>query len=38
MEHFISQRFARKGAKVVEPNLKAFHAGREAAAPCPSLA
>jgi indolepyruvate ferredoxin oxidoreductase beta subunit len=32
MEHFIESLFARKGAKVVASNLKAFQAGREAAA------
>lgn len=32
MEQFIESIFASKGAKVVETNLKAFHAGREAAA------
>jgi indolepyruvate ferredoxin oxidoreductase beta subunit len=32
MEKFIEKIFASKGAKVVETNLKAFHAGREAAA------
>jgi indolepyruvate ferredoxin oxidoreductase beta subunit len=31
MEHFIESLFARKGAKVVASNLKAFQAGREAA-------
>ena len=38
MERYISQRFARQGAKVVRQNLTAFNAGREVAAPCPSLA
>ncbi len=32
MEHFIQSLFARKGEKVVASNLKAFQAGREAAA------
>ena len=32
LEHFITTTFAAKGAKVVETNLKAFRAGREAAA------
>lgn len=31
LEHFIRQTFAGKGAKVVDINLRAFHAGREAA-------
>ncbi len=34
IEHFIESLFARKGEKVVQTNLKAFRAGREAAAPC----
>jgi indolepyruvate ferredoxin oxidoreductase, beta subunit len=34
IEHFIESLFARKGAKVVETNLKAFRAGREAALAC----
>ncbi len=34
IEHFIESLFARKGEKVVETNLKAFRAGREAAASC----
>ncbi len=38
MERYISQRFARNGAKVVRQNLAAFNAGREVGAPCPSLA
>jgi len=32
LEHFIETTFAAKGVKVVETNLKAFRAGREAAA------
>jgi Pyruvate/2-oxoacid:ferredoxin oxidoreductase gamma subunit len=32
MEHLIRSQFARKGERVVELNLAAFHAGREAAA------
>jgi indolepyruvate ferredoxin oxidoreductase beta subunit len=32
IEHFINTLFARKGEKTVATNLKAFHAGREAAA------
>ena len=32
LEHFIRKMFAAKGEKVVETNLKAFRAGREAAA------
>ncbi len=32
IEHFIESVFAPKGDKVVETNLKAFRAGREAAA------
>ena len=32
IEHFIESIFAAKGAKIVETNLKAFRAGREAAA------
>ena len=32
LEHFIESIFASKGAKVVDTNLKAFQAGREAAA------
>ncbi len=32
IEHFIESLFARKGEKIVATNLKAFHAGREAAA------
>ena len=31
IEHFVRTLFAAKGAKVVETNLKALHAGREAA-------
>src|SRR5512140_3623926 len=34
IEHFIESIFASKGAKVVETNLKAFRAGREAAGAC----
>jgi indolepyruvate ferredoxin oxidoreductase, beta subunit len=34
MEGFITSHFARKGGKIVEQNLAAFRAGREAAAPC----
>jgi indolepyruvate ferredoxin oxidoreductase beta subunit len=33
LERYIATRFARKGAKVVETNLAAFRAGREAAEP-----
>jgi indolepyruvate ferredoxin oxidoreductase beta subunit len=32
LEHFVRTIFAAKGAKVVETNLKALHAGRSAAA------
>jgi indolepyruvate ferredoxin oxidoreductase, beta subunit len=32
MEHFVKTLFAAKGAKVVDTNLKALHAGRDAAA------
>jgi len=31
IEHFVQTVFAGKGAKVVEVNLKALHAGRDAA-------
>jgi Pyruvate/2-oxoacid:ferredoxin oxidoreductase gamma subunit len=31
IEHFVRAIFASKGAKVVETNLKALHAGRDAA-------
>ena len=34
MEGFITSQFAAKGAKIVDQNLAAFRAGREAAAPC----
>jgi indolepyruvate ferredoxin oxidoreductase beta subunit len=38
MEQFIASHFANKGATIVERNVAAFRAGREAAAPCPSPA
>ena len=38
MERFIVSHFERKGPKVVQQNLAAFNAGREAAAQCPSPA
>ncbi len=34
VEHFIESLFARKGERVVQTNVKAFRAGREAAAAC----
>ncbi len=34
LEHFIESTFARKGERIVQTNLKAFRAGREAAAAC----
>ncbi len=34
IEHFIESMFARKGEKIVQTNLRAFRAGREAAAAC----
>jgi indolepyruvate ferredoxin oxidoreductase beta subunit len=34
LEHFIENMFSRKGDRIVQTNLKAFRAGREAATPC----
>jgi Pyruvate/2-oxoacid:ferredoxin oxidoreductase gamma subunit len=33
IEHFVRTLFAAKGEKVVDTNVKALHAGRQAAAP-----